>query len=392
MDPTLLASLRDAVDQVLPAVRELRHRLHQQPEIALKEERTRATLAAALTGAPLAVRPPLLGTDLIADLDAGQTQTICLRADIDALPILEESGVAHASRVPGMMHACGHDGHSAMLAGAALVLVRLRAKLPANVRFIFQPGEENVAAGRQLIAAGAANGCAAAYALHGWPGLPKGVFSAPVGTAFAAADFFDLVLTGRGGHAAMPERAISPIVAGARVVTALADLHREMKERHRAVVTVATIHAGEALNIIPERLKLAGTTRFLQRGLGAEIQAAMERTIAAACAGTGVTWQLDYRQVYSEPVVNAPAAVAQARRLVQQAYGPAGWRDAAEPTMGAEDFAYYLVDRPGAMLWLGLGEQSPPLHHPRFDFNDAALGHGITALCLLALGHEPLAR
>lgn len=385
MNHTEFARLKEVVSEVLPTAMDLRHRLHHEPEIGGEEHATRQKLLAALDETALQFREPLLETDLIGDLAGESERTICLRADIDALPIFEETGQPHESAFPGMMHACGHDGHSAILAGAALVLSRLQDELPVSVRFVFQPGEEIVCLGRDLVASGACDRTEAAFAMHGWPGLPVGVVCGRPGAFFAAADFFRLRLHGRGGHAALPEYAASPIPAAARVILDFEALHHELTQQQPTVVTVAAVNSGQASNVIPETAEIEGTTRYLEAGRGELVRRRMAAIVENTVAGTELHADFEYEEKYSMPVVNTPESVAFVKELVQTWLPEGAWRDAKEPTMGAEDFAFFLRDRPGAMFRLGLGEDWPSLHRPDFDFNDAAIEAGILTFCLIAL-------
>ncbi len=380
--------LRRTVAELLPEIRELRHLLHTEPEIHLQEHRTRAKIAAALADAKLNVREPLMETDLIAELPGKSARTICLRADIDALPIEEQTGVPWTSTVPGMMHACGHDGHMAMLVGTILTLDRLRDLLPVTVRFVFQPGEEMVAGGKTLVARGACDGAEAAFALHGGPGRPVGTVGTCAGPFMAAAGFFDMAFRGRGGHAAMPHLANNPIVPAARAATRLAELHDELHEANGSVVTVSSFQAGHASNVIPDEAHLIGTIRFLEAGFGEVITERMRALAAAAVAGTGVTAETTVLPGYDLPVINDPGAVDYLRNVVTTHLGDHAWHPEPGPVMTSEDFAFYLRDRPGAMFWLGLGEKQPSLHNPAFDFNDDALETGILTFCLIALNYR----
>ncbi len=385
MDGELLHELRQEVGRVLPEVTELRRRLHAEPELYPKELKTRAQLAAALAGTSLKIQDPLLGTDLIGELPGRSDRTIVLRADLDALPIMEESAKDYQSTAPGVMHACGHDGHAAMLAGAVKVLDRLRAYLPVTVRFVFQPGEEMGCGGERLVKLGACDGAAAAFALHGWPGLPVGTISARAGVMCAAADFYGLEFRGRGGHAALPGQTVNPIPAAARMAGEIQALHDELNAACGAVVTVSSFHAGTAANLIPDTALLEGTVRYLEEGFGDQVARRLAELVQQTINRTKVKAELSYQKRYWLPVLNSAKGAAHVRRLAAT-YLPEGkWVEAAEPAMVAEDFAFYLQDRDGAMFWLGLGEDWPKLHTPVFDFNEAALSTGILMFCLIAL-------
>jgi len=382
-----LAALRQTLAARLPALRQLRQDLHRHPELQHQEFRTRERLLAALGDSGLAVQPPRLRTDLVADLQVAPDRPwVCLRADMDALPITEVGDRPHRSQVPGVMHACGHDGHSSILAGAAQVLAAHREELPVNLRFVFQPAEENVCGGRDLVAAGILEGIDEAYALHGWPGLRQGLVSCREGAMFAAADFFELTVHGKAGHAAMPEHASNPLPVAGQLLANLADLHAYLAAEYGAVLTATTVAGGEANNIIPEAVRIGGTARYLQPDFGHQMKAALEEVAADTAEGTPCRIELRYQQVYRHPLINAAAPVAHVRACAEE-LAPRSYIEASEPTRGAEDFAFYLHERPGAMFWLGLGETWPGLHTPSFDFNDEVLETGALLFSLIALRH-----
>ena len=265
----LIAKLQREIAAILPDMVALRHALHRVPEPALQEEQTRAVILAALPRRGLRIQAPLLGTDLIADLGAAGKHRIALRADIDALPISEETGLPYRSVHAGFMHACGHDGHTAMLVGAALILYHhYWAELPRRVRFIWQPGEEVRAAGRELVRLGACDGVDEVYAMHAWSGLPAGAISSGAGAIFAAASFFTIRVVGVGCHGAQPERGKNPIPIAARLVSRLAEEHRRLHAREGAVISVCTFSAGAAGNVIPDDGGVARHRALPARGDG----------------------------------------------------------------------------------------------------------------------------
>lgn len=380
--------VRAEIAQVLPAVRALRRDLHAHPEIAMKEAGTRGRIAAALADCGLDVWAPLLGTDFIAEIPGRDKRTIVLRADIDALPICEEGTPPWRSQHAGFMHACGHDGHTAILVGTARVLDRLRGSLPCGVRFVFQPGEEVEATGKDLVEAGCCRGAAAAYALHASPGLPLGHVRCREGVFMAAADFFRAQFVGKGCHGATPHKGLNPIPIASDAVGRLLSLHQRANAQDGCVVTVCSFAAGESSNTVPDTAAIEGTVRYFSTAQGEDLQRDIGDACQAAAAAGGARLNLRYERKYALPVVNAPQSVAMLRELVTANLGPGAWSPAAKPLMVSEDFAYYLQDRPGAMFFLGIGEDRPPLHTSRFDFNDDALEAGILLMCLIALGSK----
>lgn len=380
--------VQELVLEILPDVTRIRQRLHQIPELALRENETAAVVRQALAAIGVQPGKPLLGTDVIALIKGGRPgPNVALRADMDALPLCEETGVPYRSTHAGTMHACGHDGHTAMLLGAAMVLRRLQPDLPGSVRLVFQPGEEVVAAGRDLVAAGALRdpAPAAVLALHAWPGLPVGVVSSRPGPMMAAAEFFRIVIRGKGGHGSRPEATVDPILTAARVIDSLQSVvSRHISPLEPAVVSICRIQAGSNSNIIPATAELEGTARSFSLDVGKQLPVLMERLIKGVCDAMGATYEFQYSGSYI-PTLNDPGVVALGRRVAEAALGSDGWRDLGQPAMAGEDFAYYIRDYPGAMFFLGMGENSAPLHSPQFDFNDTALRHGITFIVSAAL-------
>jgi amidohydrolase len=358
----------------------------------MEERQTAARIRARLRAAGLRPQRPLIGTDVIALLRGAKPgPNVTLRADIDALPIREQTGAKHASRVPGRMHACGHDGHAAMLYGAARVLLQLRPELAGSVRFVFQPGEEMRAAGRDLVAAGALRDPkpAAVLALHAWSGLPAGTIASRPGPMMAAADHFLIEVLGKGAHGARPEESIDPVLVGARIVEGLqAIVSRRLAPVQPAVVSVCRFHAGTTSNVIPPRAELEGTCRYLVPTLGRALPRLIRQVVKGVCDSMGARFRLEYHPSYI-PTVNDAGIVDLGRRVAQEQFGKRGWADLPHPSMGAEDFAFYLRGNRGAIFRLGMGEKSPGLHTPQFDFNDAALRNGI--LFFVAATREVLA-
>jgi amidohydrolase len=275
-----------------------------------------------------------------------------------------------------------------MLLGAAKVLDGLSNELSGSVRFVFQPAEEEEGGGKMMVERGLFDiepRPDAAFALHGWVGMPVGKLSAGEGTVMAAADRFTIAVKGRGGHAALPQRAADPIVAAAQIVTTLQTVvSRSVDPLEPAVVSVCAIRGGRASNVIPDEVELEGTIRYFDPALQGLIMKRMEEICGGICAAYRCTHTLRYLNGYI-PLSNDPAMVGFARGVVQAYLGAPAWAADLPRTMGAEDFAYYLERAPGALLRLGLGEDWPRLHSPEFDFNDQAIEAGITVLAGLAL-------
>ena len=379
--------LAERVARVLPGMIALRHDLHQHPELSGQEERTALTVSALLTRHGISHETNVGGTHgivatITGDLAGGET--IALRGDMDALPISEENDVLYKSLVPGRMHACGHDGHTANLVGAALVLQGLRDHLAGQVKLIFQPAEETVSGAKALVAAGVLGGVDRIFMLHGWPDLPPGTIGVRSGPAMASSDSFRLTVRGKGGHGAYPHNTVDPIYTGVQIVNALQSVvSREISPTAPAVISVTQFHAGTALNIIPPHAEIGGTVRTLDTALRTGMHERIERIIAGVCAAHRADYTLSYH--YGTPItVNDAAAADYIRSVGRELLGDDCVVELTEPTMGAEDFAYYLQHVPGAMLRLGVG-CAFGLHHPKYDFGDTPLETGITLFAGLAL-------
>ena len=375
------------ITDLLPELIRLRHEFHQIPEIAGKEFKTSALIRQELQKLPLEIREPLIGTDVVAVLDTGRPgRNILLRADMDALPIAEETGKPYASKHPGMMHACGHDGHVTMLLGAAKYLCSIREQLSGTIKFVFQPGEEVEAMGRKLVEAGVLQNPPAdrVSAIHGWPGLPKGAVCCREGAFMASAAHFYITITGRGGHGSAPALAIDPVVAAAQAICALQTIvSRNTDPRETAVLSICTLEAGHGSNVIPDEVKLSGTTRALTPEIADGLEAKIRRVLAGVCAATETSYEMDYHALY-QVSMNDPQAVAEVRRAAQMA--GLQYVDLPKPDMAAEDFSYYLAKCPGAMIFLGLGEDYTKLHRNTFDFDDDVLANGVAYLVHLVTG------
>ena len=362
---------------------DIRHRFHANPELAFEEHETSAFIAEQLKALGIAVHRGLAGTGVVGTLSTtNDGPVIGLRADMDALPITEASGLPYASLVSGKMHACGHDGHTTMLLGAARYLAKTR-RFRGTVRFIFQPAEENVAGGKVMVEDGLFDlfPCDAIYAMHNTPGMPIGCFAVHSGAVMAAADMWDLKLASSGGHAAYPHRSTDPVVIGAQIVGALQTLvSRSTNPTDTAVVSVTKFQAGNTHNIIPETAELAGTCRTHAPATRDRIEATFRRTVSAICWLHQIDFELEYDRRYPPTINNAENAAVAERAAKTVAGGDAVLTDAA-PYMGAEDFGWMLEECPGCYIRIGNGTDGPngkPLHSSAYDFNDAAIPFGVS--------------
>jgi hippurate hydrolase len=371
-----------------------RHDFHRQPELLYDVERTAARVAELLRsfGVDEVVtgigRTGVVG--LIKGRKAGNGRVIGLRADMDALPIIERTGKSYASTVPGKMHACGHDGHTSMLLGAAKYLAETR-NFAGTVALIFQPAEEGGAGGRAMVEDGLMErfGIAEVFGLHNMPGIPLGQFAIRPGGIMASTGEFEIVLQSTGGHAAMPNRTADPVVAAAQIVVALQTIvARNVDPLRSAVLTVTTIHGGTTHNVIPREVTLTGTVRTLEKELRTLVEGRLRELVTQLAAAFGVAAEMTIRPGY--PVtLNAPEQTAFAANVARESVGDAQVADQADGTMAGEDFAYMLEARPGAYIFLGNGDSSA-LHSDTYDFNDEALPYGVSYWIRLAEMALPL--
>ena len=384
-------------------IAELRHAIHREPEIGLDLPKTQAKVLAALEGLPLEITTGRALSSVTAVLRGGRPgPVVLLRGDMDALPVTEETQLPYASTVPGVMHACGHDGHTAMLAGAARLLSARQAELPGSVIFMFQPGEEGCAGARYMIDEGVLDAAGerpvAAYALHvSSQRLPGGMFSTRPGAMLAAADQITVTVHGRGGHASVPHRAADPIVVACEMVTALQTLvTRKFDVFDPVVITVGSFHAGTADNVIPDQAKFWATARSFSRESRSALAELVPRLIGDLARAHGLTAETDYAAGY--PVtVNDAAEARFATETIAAVFGPERGKAAEFPVTGAEDFSFVLEQVPGAFVTLGAcppgedPEAAPTNHSPVAVFDDAVLADGAAMYAELALRRLALA-
>lgn len=367
---------------------DLRHRLHRIPEIGYEEFKTAALIREELTrlGIEFVDGVPDAPTATIATIGDPSKPCVALRADIDALPIVEKTGLPYASTHSGLMHACGHDGHAAMLLGAAEMLKPLAESLRVCVKLIFQPAEEGGGGASRLVSAGVLDGTLgpvvrAIFGLHGWPGLPVGMVSTKSGPVLAATDQFEATFVGVGCHGAFPHLGRDPIVTASEAVVSLQQfVSREIDPTEPAVVTVGTFHAGTATNVIPDTATITGTARTLSSEARTQISKALKRR----CEAIGSANECRVKFVWIDgypPTINDPAMSDYVATTARATIGRDAFIPAPRPAMGGEDFAYYLEKVPGCFFFIGVcpsgREHYPSLHSDRFDFTDAALGVGV---------------
>jgi amidohydrolase len=356
-----------------------RRDLHAHPETAFEEKRTSDIVAAKLEGFGITVHRGLAQTGVVGTLSTGEGPTIGLRADLDALDVEELNDFDHKSTHDGKMHACGHDGHTTMLLGAAKYLAETK-NFKGTVQFIFQPAEENEGGGRVMVEEGLFEKFPvdAVYGMHNWPGQEAGIFAVSEGPLMAAFDIFEMTITGRGAHGGMPHTGIDPIPVAAEIVGALQTIvSRATDPQDSAVVTVTQIHAGHAWNVIPDDVVLRGTTRSFRPEVQDTIEPSIRRIAEGICQAHNCQMQMMYERRYP-PTINEAVATKAAARAAADVSGADKIVTNPTPSMGAEDFAFMLNEKPGCYVWLGNGPGAGGcmLHNPNYDFNDDILTIG----------------
>ncbi len=367
--------------EMQPEITGWRRHLHQMPELQYDVHQTAAFVAEKLKDFGCDEVVTGIGRTGVVGLihgSKGKGPTIGLRADMDALPILEATGLPHASKNPGKMHACGHDGHTSMLLGAARHLAETR-NFAGAVAVIFQPAEEGGAGGREMVRDGLMDkfNISRVFGMHNMPGLDVGKFAIRPGAIMAATDEFNISVRGKGGHAAMPHRTVDPIFIASQFVNAVqAIVSRNTDPLESLVISVTKFHAGDAHNVIPQTAELAGTVRTLQANMRDFAELRMKEVAAGLAAAYGAEINVAYNRNY--PVtLNHKAETELAVSVASAQAGPSNVDDNTPPVMGGEDFSYMLEARPGAFIFIGNGKTAW-LHHPEYDFNDEVIPHGVS--------------
>ena len=364
--------------ELIAAMTGWRHTLHASPETAFEEVATAGLVASLLRANGIAVQEGIGRTGVVGSLTRGSGPCIGLRADMDALPLAEKNTFPHRSRHGDKMHACGHDGHTAMLLGAAVALSRDET-WKGTVNFIFQPAEESGGGGLRMIEDGLFERfpCDSVFAMHNWPGLPFGRFAINHGAMMASSDNFEILVHGRGAHAAMPEKGIDSLVCASHLVLALQTIvSRRLAAKEVAVLSVTQIHGGDAFNVLPDDALIKGTVRCFSKQTQERIHQLMVEISEGTARMHGATATVSYQNAYPA-TINSAAETDIAIRAAQAVVGQDKVSWDSEPSMAAEDFSYMLNCKPGAYIWLGVDqEQSVPLHNPNYDFNDQALAIG----------------
>ena len=377
----------DSISAQTDVIARIRKDIHAHPELRFEEHRTADLVAQQLTAWGIPIHRGLGGTGVVGIIKNGTSdRALGLRADMDALPILEKNAFEHASRHHGKMHACGHDGHTAMLLGAAQHLAQHR-HFDGTVYLIFQPAEEGGGGAREMIRDGLFEQfpMQAVFGMHNWPGMAAGTFAVSPGPVMASSNEFKVTIQGKGGHAALPHTTLDPVPVACQMVQAFQTIiTRNKKPIDAGVISVTMIHAGEATNVVPDRCELQGTVRTFTLEVLDMIEARMRQIAEHTCAAQGLTCTFEFLRNYP-PTINAEAEAEFAKQVMTDLVG-LDQVLVQEPTMGAEDFAYMLQAKPGAYCFIGngdgdhrsVGHGAGPctLHNPSFDFNDALLPLG----------------
>jgi amidohydrolase len=380
------SALAAEVETIAGALVEWRRDFHRHPELGFEEHRTSSVVRAFLEATGIEVRA-CARTGLRGVLRGGRTgRTVALRADMDALPVAEIADHDYLSENPGVMHACGHDGHMAILMGAARILAASRETLAGNVVFLFQPSEESFPGGAPLmVEEGALDGVDAVFGLHLWQPLPSGVVGLRAGAAMAQPDEFQVVIHGRGGHAAQPHMTVDPVLVASHVVVAAQSIvSRYTDPLEAAVVSFTTIHGGRIHNIIPDSVTMTGTVRTLDLATQRAVKQRLGEVCEATCRLFGARAEFTYSEGYP-PLLNDARSVELVSRVAAREFGADRVKTVA-PSMGGEDFAYYLQRVPGAFAFLGIGDNRPyPHHNARFDIDETVLPVGVRLMTAVAL-------
>jgi hippurate hydrolase len=381
-------NIRPEIAAIVPEMTDWRHHIHAHPETAFEEVATSAFVAEKLRSFGLEVHTGLAKTGVVGVLHSGkENSAIGLRADLDALHVRERSGVPYASRHEGRMHACGHDGHTTMLLGAAKALAGAKT-FQGTVYFIFQPAEENEGGGRVMVEEGLFDRfpMRAVYGMHNWPRLPVGTFAMRAGPLMGAYDVFEIIATGKGAHAAMPYTAKDPMLFAAHVINALQTIvARNLHPQDAGVVSVTQVHGGDTWNVIPQEVMLRGTVRTFKRDVQDLIEERMRGIVAGVAATFDMSATVRYERRYPA-TVNAEAETHHAIAAAAAVVGEEHVDTNPTPEMGSEDFSFMLQAKPGCYVWLGAGRgpETPNIHSPHYDFNDDALAIGASYWMTLA--------
>lgn len=387
-----IAQLTSAIEQEIIA---LRRKLHEHPELGFEEYETAKTVAAYLESLGIEVQTGIAKTGVVGILRGAKPgPVIAMRADMDALPIAEKTGVEYCSRVEGKMHACGHDSHTAILLGTAKVLSELKAELPGTIKFIFQPAEEGPGGAMPMIEEGVLENphVDAIFGLHVWPEYRTGEIGLSYGVQMASPDQFALKIKGKGGHGSAPHETVDAIVVAAQVITGLQQIvSRKIIPTQPVVLTVGTIKGGYRYNVIADEVEMTGTIRTLDNEVRKQIPELIKEITGGITAAFGASYELEYTYMYP-PLFNNRKMAGLVEQVTKNVLGPQSVQIVEKPSMGGEDFAYFLEKVPGAFLFLGCSNSAEtefPPHNPWFNLDEKAMANGIQIFCNLVFAGLP---
>jgi len=385
----MLSRIKDLAIDLAPRLIEIRRHFHAHPELSGNEHQTAAYVAGVLSSSGLLVKEGVGKTGVIGELKGNGTidRYLAIRTDMDALPIQEATNLDFASRVPGVMHACGHDLHTTIGLGTSMVLAQLKDALPGNVRFIFQPAEEIAQGALWMVQDGAMKDISAIFGVHVFPTIPARYVGIRYGALTSAMDDLEIIIQGEAGHGARPHQAIDAIWISAQVVTALQQaISRMQNPLHPLVLTIGQITGGIAPNIIADRVTMVGTVRSLNPEIRESLPSWIEKIVGGVCSTYGAKYHINYRHRLPS-VQNDMALTKIMEKAMQEALGEEQVISILEPSLGAEDFAVYLDHAPGTMFRLGIGKPNQhnyPLHHPRFELDESSIVTGVVSMAYSA--------
>jgi amidohydrolase len=385
----MLSQIQAIAQEITPRLIEIRRHIHSHPELSGQEYKTAAYVSGVMSSCGLRVQELVGKTGVVAELE-GDTRRplLAIRADMDALPIAERTELAFASSQSGIMHACGHDVHTTVGLGAAMILSQLAPEQRGRIRFLFQPAEETAQGARWMIEDGVMQDVAAVMSLHTYPSIRAGTIGIRYGALTAAADDIEIVILGESGHGARPHEAVDAIWIAAQVVTTLQQsISRTQNPLHPLVLTIGQISGGRASNVIADRVALLGTVRSLHPDTRSRLPQWIERIVAGVCDPYGAKYEINYRRGVPS-VLNDPTLTQITEQCAEEAFGRDRVELIYEPSLGAEDFSLYLEHAPGTMFRLGVGfadrATNYPLHHPKFEVDEAAIYTGVVTLAYAA--------
>jgi len=385
----MLSEIRNIAQEFAPRLIEIRRHIHAHPELSGEEYQTSAYIAGVLSSCGLNIQESVGKTGVVGELiGAGHdSRTLAIRTDMDALPIQEHPKLDFASQNQGVMHACGHDVHSTLGLGTAMVLSQLSTKLPGNVRFVFQPAEEIAQGAKWMVKDGVMEGVNAIYGVHVFPSIEARRIGIRYGALTAAADELEIVIQGESGHGARPHQAIDAIWIAAQVITTLQQaISRTQNPLHPIVLSIGQIEGGRAHNVIADRVRMFGTVRSLHPDSHANLPDWIENIVQGVCQTFGAKCKVDYRR--GVPSVQNDESLTQIiESAAREAWGDESIQILPEPSLGAEDFSVYLDQVPGCMFRLGVGHSDTknyPLHHPKFEIDEAAIVTGVVTMAYAA--------